>query len=186
MADNPIKSIAIGVTASVIAGIILLTIPSIRLLILSILSWLWKSLIATYSVSGYFLILLSLSTFVVISLVFLKLIHRTKEPRFKSYTEDFMRGTLWKWNWVGSRISNIWCYCPYCDATLIYDDSSCYSYSYMATNRTNFICENCSNRIITSIEGGNKEYVLGLITREVDRRIRTEEYTNLINNESEL
>lgn len=186
MTDNPIKSIIIGVTASVIAGIILLTIPNIRSLLLSIISWLWKPLIATYSVSGFFLILLSLSTFFMIVLFCLKLIHRTKEPRFKSYTKDFMRGALWKWNWVGSRISNVWCYCPYCDATLIYDDSSCYSHSYMAANKTDFIYENCSNRVITSIEGGNKEYVLGLITREVDRRIRTEEYTSSINNESEL
>ncbi len=181
MSENSIKSIAVGATASVIAGIILLTIPKLRLWIWSIVTWIWKTLTATYLVPGWLLLIVFFITLIGVILLFLNFSYKPEDPPFKSYTEDFIRRTLWRWSWSNNRVLNLWCYCPHCDATLIYDDSSCYAYNYMEKDKTDFICENCSNTIITTIEGGNKDYALGLITREISRRIRTKEYEDLIN-----
>jgi len=98
------------------------------------------------------------------------------QPVYKLYTEDFLHGAKWRWTWNGSYINNIWCYCPVCDATLVYDDSSCRTIYGGGTPTTYFICENCSRQIKASIEGGNKRYAIGVIEREVHRRIRTGQY----------
>lgn len=107
--------------------------------------------------------------------IYLALKGESEEQEFKSYTEDFIHGAKWRWVWVGNQISNIWCFCPRCDATLVYDDSSCQSL-YSDVNKTNFICENCGRSVVASITGGNKDYATGAIRREIDRRVRTGEY----------
>ena len=86
---------------------------------------------------------------------------------------DRMYGAVWRWRWVGNSISNLWCYCPNCDATLVYVNQSILD--YRVDPKTDFVCENC-NTIIATIKGGNKEYALGAIEREIDRRVRTGEY----------
>ena len=183
MSENSIKLIAVGTTASVIAGIILLTIPKLRLWIGYIATWIWTALTATYLVSGWLLLVVCFITLISMILIFSYIRFKPREPLFKLYTEDFIRSALWRWSWTDSKISNLWCYCPHCDATLIYDDSSCSVYNRMEANKTDFICENCSNTIIASIEGGDKGYACDLIKREISRRIRTKEYERLINKE---
>mgnify|MGYP003516700603 CR=1 FL=1 len=39
-----------------------------------------------------------------------------------------------------------------------------------------FICENCNSQIVSTIHGGNKNYAINAVKREIERRIRTEEY----------
>ncbi|NWL75490.1 hypothetical protein DM872_01285 [Pseudomonas taiwanensis] len=86
-----------------------------------------------------------------------------------------MFGARWRWRWLGNRLADLWCYCPRCDATLVYDDSSCRNY-LSDVRLTHFICENCGNSIVTSITGGNKNYAVGAAEREILRRIRTCEF----------
>lgn len=95
------------------------------------------------------------------------------EP-WHSYTEDNIYGAKWRWHWDGNSIGNIWCYCPNCDATLVYDDSSCRD--LYSQSKTNFICENCGNKVVATVSGGNKDYATGAAIREAHRRLRTNEY----------
>lgn len=182
MDENSVKSIKNGAIASVIAGIILLVVPVLRGYVVIFLSWFWsgvvwfgKALIASYSLPGWVLLIILALALVGLINIYLAIKGESGEPEFKSYTEDFFHGAKWRWSWLGNQISNLWCFCPRCDATLVYDDSSCRIY-YSDVRKTDFICENCSHSVIASISGGDKEYATSAIKREIGRRIRTGEY----------
>lgn len=115
-------------------------------------------------------------------MVIFLIIKENRSPEFKAYTEDFLFGAKWRWHWAGNTIANPWCYCPRCDATLVYDESSCYR-RYTDVKKTDFICENCSSQVVTSVTGGNKSYAIGAVEREIDRRIRTDEYKKTLTNQ---
>ena len=182
MSENSFKSISNGAIASVIAGVILLAVPVLRGYVISFLSWLWSgvvscwdALVASYSLPGWVWLLIFILAFVGLVNIYLSLKGKSEEPEFKSYIEDFIHGAKWRWSWMGNQISNVWCFCPRCDATLVYDDSSCRSL-YSDVNKTDFICENCGHSVVASITGGNKDYAPGAIRREIERRVRTGEY----------
>jgi len=180
MKENSFKTIRNGAIASIIAGIVLLFIPSIRdftgkifAWFWSILVWCWKVLIASYALPGWAWIGIAIFTLIGIISTFIAIRGESSSPEIKYYTEDFIYNTIWRWRWSGRHISNLWCFCPTCDATLVYDDSSYYN---RTASQTSFICENCSHRVITSINGGNKSYAIGAVEREIERRVRTGEY----------
>ena len=100
------------------------------------------------------------------------------KPEYITYIEDFIYGTKWRWKWIKDEISDIQCYCPKCDAVLLYDDRSSHT-KYTDVSKTDFICQNCDSKIVTTIHGGNKNYALGAVKREIQRRIRTNEYKNI-------
>lgn len=182
MSENSYISIRNGVIASVVAGVILLAVPTLRGYASRFLSWLWsgvvwlwEALIASYSLPGWVWLVIIILALIGLINVYLAVKGEAEEPEFKSYVEDFIHGAKWRWSWVGNAISNVWCYCSRCEATLVYDDSSCRSL-YSDVKKTDFICENCGHSVVATITGGNKDYAISAIKREVDRRIRTGEY----------
>lgn len=188
MTEKSSATIRNSVIASLIATAIVAYVESLRAVAITFLKWLWSgvawcwlAITDTYSLSGWVLLLLVfLSIPSIIRLVFLLIRKNEEEVDFRSYTADMMYGVKWRWSWVGDTLSNLWCYCPSCDATLVYDDSSCHQNIYFTDERkTDFICENCNNSIIASVSGGDKRYTLGAAEREILRRIRTGEYKKL-------
>ncbi|MFZ1036490.1 MAG: hypothetical protein WAU61_03575 [Smithella sp.] len=182
MRENSFISIRNGVIASVIAGIILLIIPVFRgyvikfiLWLWSVLIWCWNALISSYSLPGWAWFILFILALVSIINIYSSIKGKTEEPEFKKYVEDLIFGAKWRWKWVDNRISNLWCYCPHCEAILVYDDSSCRSI-LLDVNKTDFLCEHCGNIVVATIAGGNKSYAIGAVGREIDRRIRTGQY----------
>ena len=119
---------------------------------------------------------LALITIIQILLLFTK----STKAEYTKYVEDSIYNAKWRWKWTKDEIINIECYCPKCDSLLVYDDSSCHT-KYTELVKTDFICENCKSQIVTSIHGGNKKYAMNTIKREIQRRIRTEEYKTAIN-----
>lgn len=181
MSEHSVKSIRNGAIASVIAGIILLAVPALRDFVVSFLSWLWsvinwcwEALVALYSLPGWVCLLAFVLALIGLINIFLVINGKSEEPEFKTYIQDFFHGAKWRWSWIGFQISDVWCFCPRCDATLVYDDSSCRSFSNV--KKTDFVCENCGHSVVASITGGNIDYAVGAIRREIDRRIRTGEY----------
>lgn len=182
MSESSFRSIRNGTIASVIAGIVLLLIPDARAYVVRFLSWVWSGLtwcwsglMSSYSLPGWVLLVVFLFSFIGVVSVFLALRGEPDKPEHLSYVEDFIHGAKWHWQWLSNQIVNLWCYCPRCEATLVYDDSSCHNY-LADTKKTDFICENCRHSVVASIPGGNKTYALGAVEREIDRRIRTGEY----------
>ena len=182
--ENSYKSIRNGAIGSTIAGIIIFFIPSLRDYAISFffffwsgLVWCWKALFVSYSLPGWLLLIISLLALFAIMCIFL-IIKENKSPEFKAYTEDLLFNVKWRWNWSQNKIDNLWCYCPSCDATLVYDDRTCRSF-YSDIKKTDFICENCNSKVVSSVNGGDKNYVIGAAKREIDRRIRTGEYKQI-------
>ena len=182
MSEKSYIAIRNGIIASVIAGLILLAVPTLRGYANSFLDWIWvgvvwcwEALISSYSLPGWaWLGIFILALFGLIN-TYVAARGEPAKPDYESYIEDSIYGAKWRWTWVGNTISNVWCYCPRCDATLVYDDSSCRDL-YSDCNKTDFICENCGHSVVATITGGNKNYAAGAIKREIDRRIRTGEY----------
>lgn len=178
MSEKETHQVRNGIIATVVGGIILSAIPPVRDFALKVLGWLWYcivwgwgALISGYSLSGWVLLILGLLALVGILNIYLAL-RPKNEPEFKKYTEDLINGAKWRWSWVGNTIENLWCFCPRCDAQLVYDDSSCRNI-LSDIKKTDFICERCGNQVIASIRGGNKHYAVSAAEREILRRIRT-------------
>lgn len=181
MKDSMGKAIIIGAIGSALGGIALLfftkdLFSKIWSFISGIFVWILSSLNDSYSLVGWLwipLILLAL-----IGLI--NLIHAFRPnsekslPAYYQYKEDFIHMAKWRWKWKDNRISNLWCFCPACDATLVYNDPSVRD--FLSNEKgTKFICENC-DRVVAKIDSGDKDYAISAVTREIDRRIRTGQY----------
>ena len=187
MADKHSHPVRNGIIATVVGGLILYAIPSLRGFFVEMMSrvcagviWVWAALVSNYSVPGWVLLITGLFTLVglVVGLVLLCVVLRPQnEPAHRNYTGDMLYGAKWRWSWNGNEISNLWCFCPTCDAQLVYSEDF---------TETNFICERCPSniedrpyrsqgRVIATVKGGDRYYAVNAAKREILRRIRTGE-----------
>lgn len=184
MSKDTVKNIFIGTAASIISGVFLYYFPTLRTYIANIFKWListatslWDQLFISYSLPLWIWIIIFILALIGLINIYMANRGEKEVPKYYSYTEDNFYGAIWRWEWTGNKVYELWCYCPNCDATLVYDDSS--SRSLYDDSKTNFICENCNHSIKATIPGGNKSYALSAIKREIDRRIRTNTYTTV-------
>jgi hypothetical protein len=182
MSENSFISIRNGTIASVVAGVVLMVVPTLQNYTVSFFLWIWagvlwcwNALAATYGLSGWAWLAIIVPALVGCINIYLAIKGDAKEFEYKKYIEDYLYKANWRWSWEGNQLSNLWCFCPKCDATLVYDDSSCHSL-YSDAKEADFICENCNNNVVSSIKGGNKDYAISAAKREIHRRIRTSEH----------
>ena len=191
MANKHSHLVRNGVIVTVVGGLVLAAImsliPQLRAFFVNATLWAWRgvtrvwaALISNYSVPGWVFLIIGLFALVGLALLCVILWFRIKpeiEPKYKKYTEDMLYGAKWRWSWQGNEISNLWCFCPICDAQLVYSEG--YAETY-------FICERCSpdradrhyraqGRVIATVEGGDRYYAESAAKREILRRIRTGE-----------
>lgn len=143
MSENSFISIRNATIASVIAGILLLVVPNVRGYLISFFSWLWSGLTwswarltDSYALPGWIWIIIFLLAIIGAVRVFFRFKVNSVDQKHYSYVEDTMYGAKWRWQWISNRIFNVWCYCPKCEATLVYDDSSCRDYFADAKKQT--------------------------------------------------
>lgn len=174
-----------GLIATVVGGVILDVIPRLGEVLAKVLSgassgisWVWTTLGSSYSMPGWALVVvgvLALIGLISVGILVSRPILRRQEHPHRGYIEDEVDGVVWRWRWSGNRIYSLWCYCPRCDAQLVYNDDIA---------QTQFICERCPSdgsltdcgsrgRILLTVEGGNKDYAVSATQREIRRRIRT-------------
>lgn len=91
----------------------------------------------------------------------------TQDVHIYDYTEDHFHGVVWRWNYplFGNIPQDIWCYCPFHDLQLVYRYES---------NNTLLYCEDCK-RDLCSMQG-DKDDVIAQISRQIDKKIRTNEW----------
>lgn len=192
MSDKYLHPVRNGIIATVVGGLILSAFPQTRGFWADVMSWvwagvtwIWTALISYYSMPGWaFLIvgLLALVGLVGILVRIYVVLRSQNEPEYKKYTEDILYGAKWRWSWTAGKISNLWCFCPNCDAQLVYSEDY---------NKTDFICERCppneldryyydrsQGRVVATVEGGNRYYAVSAAEREILRRIRVNEYVH--------
>ena len=173
-----------GIIATVAGGLILAVIPQPRGFLVKAMSWawagvswIWAALISHYSIPGWVFLIVGL--FALVGLVGLCVVlWPQNEPAYRSYTEAMLYGAKWRWSWTGSQISNLLCFCPRCDAQLVYSETS-------FPAKTDFICERCPpdgsdsfhrthGRVVARMDG-DKHYAVAAAGREIQRKIRTGE-----------
>lgn len=178
---HPVRN---GIIATVVGGLILALILQLGGFLADTVSWAWSAvvwtwtaLVSRYSVPGW--ILLTIGLLSVLGVVWILVaLWPQNEPAYRSYTEDMLYGAKWRWSWAGSEISDLWCFCPTCDAQLVYNEGG--------FTETHFICERCPptgpdrhyrshGRVVATVPGGDRYYALGAAKREILRRIRTSE-----------
>ena len=187
MASRMQKRILIAVAGTVVGGLILAGILRLTGLFAKVVSgiwsgvsWLWGMLQSSHSMPGWVILvlgLLALFGLTIIGLLLEQLLHGKKEtagPTFQKYTEDMLDAVRWRWRWVDNQITDLWCFCPICDAQLVPEGNF---------TRTRFICERCPSdgtgfpdrsrgRVVTEVMGG-VQYAVAAAEREILRRIRT-------------
>ena len=169
-----------SVLATVISAILLAALAALWPPFEALLVWLWakaSGLVGltteTYYLPGWLITILAGLSLVTVVRFFRGMQAPTK-PVYTSYVQDSYYGATWRWVWTLGRVSNIRAYCPRCDAELVYDDSSCRQLLERFP-RTDFICEHCNHSKIASVPGGDRDYALSAIEREIRRKIRVGE-----------
>lgn len=119
-----------------------------------------------WAVIGSFLAITIMLVFIVVLLI------KILEPKHKLYKQDMFHGMLWRWKYKSDRIVGLWCYCPECKSMLHVDDESCKATSNLGDKITFFICDSCGEREIGRIRGGDRNYALKVIIREILAKIR--------------
>ena len=190
MATKPQHPVRNGIIATVVGGLILSLIPQLRdffvqamLWAWRIVTWIWAALIANYSAPGWVFLILGLFTLAGLALL-CTILWSQAVPAHRNYTEDMLYGAKWSWSWDGDELSNLWCFCPCCDAQLVHG----YSQNFGQPTKTDFICEHCSplesdfyreshGRVVVT-KPGDRDYVVSAAKREILRRIRTGEFSS--------
>lgn len=134
-------------------------------------------MLSSYDVPVWLLLIISILALISIFKFFIYLQNRSKIEYLK-YIEDNIYNAKWKWKWSKGKIVDLQCYCPTCDAVLVYDDTTHMKPTELL--KTEFICENCNSQIVSTIHGGNKNYAINAVKREIERRVRTQEYKTSI------
>lgn len=184
MASSETHAVRSGVIATVVGGLILAVLSDTWPPVKSAISWLWDQVLAfaslfgeTYAVPGWALTILGVLALVTVVRAVIAWRSTSAAPSpsapYRTYVEDILFGAKWRWAWSGEDVANLWCFCPICDAELVYDDSSAHRFSISQEPQTVFICEHCNRSVMGCVEGGDKDYALGAIRREIRRRIRT-------------
>ena len=117
-------------------------------------------------------IIASFLALALMAFLFLFLIVKIFEPKYKLYKQDRFEGMLWKWKYKGKTIIDLWCYCPGCGSMLHVDDENCKTTSNLGEKITFFVCNSCEEREVGRIKGGDRRYALKVVTRAILAKIR--------------
>lgn len=182
MKNKPrLKELIIATLATVLGGIILDWIPVTRNFISGILNAIgnffhgvWSFLISESQFSWAFIIilfLLAIPTVLRIVQVFIPK-PKSSEPSVDDYKEDRFYGVLWRWSSLYS--PDLAGFCPNCQTRLVAQ----IEYGYGIGDKTSFYCETCKKKIVTLDD--NRVFVLGTVWRQIERKINTGEWKQVV------
>ena len=180
------KAIVATAVGTILAGLTLQLsglLPKVVSWVWGVASWIVGTLVSSHGIPGWAILtlgLLALFGVITLSMMVIEALRDGQEqpikeqPFFINYTEDEIDGVIWRWKWADGSIADLWCFCPTCDAQLVYAE---------AFVETSFICERCPTRgrrprsggrgrVVTSIEGGDHQYLVDAAGREILRRVR--------------
>ena len=176
-----------GLIATVGGGLILSFLPKSSDLFAQVGTWAWSSVYgiwsmlgSSHSIPGWAILaagLLALVGLITVGISTKESLQGSEQHPYRDYTEVLLDGVRWRWRWKGNTIQNLWCYCPRCDAQLVYNEGFA---------ETRFICERCPSdgslpptgprgRVVLTVPGGDRRYAVAAAEREIRRRIRTGE-----------
>ena len=113
-----------------------------------------------------FLFLIILSIFIIFLVV------KIFEPKYRMYKEDKFYNLIWKWKYKKDKIIDLWCYCPMCGSMLVVDDEHSKTTSVLGDKITFFICNECEEREVGRVVGGDRKHALKMVERKILEKIR--------------
>jgi hypothetical protein len=165
----------------IVAGLIVLIIASLFNslfggwnAIFSCIKFIWGILIYTLPIPLWLLailIIVSLGSLIIFLIAWIQ----TILVPWREYTEDLFDGMIWRWVHLKNNPIKPWPYCPI-DNTML----SCIQNQRLDKPTTSYICETC-NRKWGPFEG-HIDYNQGRICRYIDRKIRNEEWKQVVEN----
>lgn len=107
MSENSFMSIRNGAIASIIAGIVLLAIPTLRgyavcffAWLWSVMVWCWGTLFSSYALPGWAWLFIIVFAIVGIFNTYKAIRGEKETPEYNSYVEDFIYQAKWRWKWI--------------------------------------------------------------------------------------
>jgi len=173
------------ITKRVIAGIVIVAALWAILAILGTKVWLsdtavliWNHLLETSELPNwglYLLIAIGTPTFI----QFLVIIKKPKGPSIASYNHDTFLGLNWRWSYLSEHPVSAWAFCPDCDTALIYSDIGS---RFDPDRKTVLTCDTCNHDLL--YHEGNKDYLVQRIHRQIETKIRNEEWKHVVETRS--
>lgn len=175
MSEKSVKIIRGSLIALLVITLIVALVEPLRVYVITQSLWIWQltvkawfAVMDSYALPGWAWILLLILALYGLIRICLSIFTELRSEAHR-YTEDHLLGAVWRWRWRRGSIRDLWCFCPDCDSELVYDGRDTREF------KTDFNCENCDHKMVTTI-GGDVSYAKSVVEREIKRRVRTGEY----------
>ena len=186
---NPIRDgIIVAVASAIILAILAWIFDGVFEVIKAIFNWVASSLIYAWSylqtpvtITWGALWLLSIFSFIALwkmlrpfisSLIKRDTNPKPYKPNLDDYREDVVFNVKWEWSYIYGTLPNEPAgFCSNCSTRLVYTIEG-------YPEKTSFICQKCG-RTVASLDG-NLDYALGTVAREIERRIKTNEWQHKV------
>ena len=173
---HPLRTLILG---TAIGGLVLAFflwfagyIPSIWQACKSASIWLFRFLLSSVPVPVWLIFLLSPLIVFTMFLIFADLRKKDVDHQnWRNDKQDEIMGMRWHWRYSSYThiIENLWCFCPDDYTELISSD---------AYIQVSFQCETCRKEF--GPFQGNLNYVLGMVERQIRRKLRTDEWKAVV------
>ncbi len=161
-----------GIIVTVGGGLILgglnYWIPSLWSLTKGAAAWVWG--VANYTIGMPVWGLALIAVFVVPTLV--QIWNALRRPKWCDYVEDQFHGMRFRWSWQFRGVQGLRCYCPQDDTALVFSEDRD---RWNVVVAVSWHCETC-RRKFGPFEGGGLRYFNASIERQIDRKVRNDEW----------
>ncbi len=113
----------------------------------------------------------------ILALVLIVFIIIVLQPAYKKFRSLELFNAIWKWKWKGKSLYTLSCYCPECEGELYFDDEHAKSSQNLQEKITFLICKNCGDKEIGRVQGGDRNYVLSLVKRQIQKKLNDKDFS---------
>lgn len=140
----------------------------------------WRLCIASVGVPAWLLVILGILSLAFIVVVISEVWDVYRKPSPNDYKRDAFDGLVWRWGYTSTgRIKDPWCFCPSCDAVLVYTEKDVSRLGEIGSVWvTELHCDHC-NCMVARFDGGH-EATVDRIRRLIDRKIRVGEWQEVV------
>jgi len=101
---------------------------------------------------------------------------------YLDYTEDKFSGIVWRWGYEEGTPDHLACFCPNCDMQIYYNIIHG-NMMHGEPNATSYECDHCKEfKRIIDIEPSD---IKGSIIRQIERKLRTKEWREVVKEQRE-
>ncbi len=100
------------------------------------------------------------------------IIYIVMQPKYKKFRNLEMYGANWKWKWKSGDVYALRCFCKNCEGELYFDDEIAKSSVNLNDKVTFLVCKNCDHKAVGKVQGGDRNYLLSLVKRQIHKKAK--------------